>query len=627
MPEFIRLQIGDMSENGQITIVDEDRLCYIVKSESRGASGLRTISKALLNEFVVYMKAHPETPTNDVRFKLSGLSDIDKYEYGYGATLVTMAKMILGQTEIVRVINSTDKIVLFAPCIESKEGINGFLDRTIPIVLEKDADLYKLNKFANVDGGIYLTIGKHNLGRASDKDARPNDINLNIEWTCGLNGKRYYLNREVNYPNFVTFQEAFNEAYKGIFEIVIDTIDYNGTQRKRYSLYAVNSVKPSFTPNQPQQSTKYIDIITAAKTKPFILLAGISGTGKSRIVRELARACWDEGTDEYNAQKPQNFEMIQVKPNWHDSTELMGYVSRVSGKPVYIIGDFLRFVVKAWENIDVPHFLCLDEMNLAPVEQYFAEYLSVIESRKLRDGRVMTDAILKKCSEQWFFDLTMELTEDDDLRRQFNDEGIALPPNLIVVGTVNMDETTFSFSRKVLDRAMTIEMNEVDLWGGLDNKYERIGKLSGDMLIGTAVEGVDVYAANKEVCDMALNYLKAVNEVLEGTPFKVAYRTRNEFLLYVVNNLPYTIGEDGTEYSKENVIATALDEITSMKILSRIEGDDTKVPKTLLTNLKQCIEKGLSDITGDEDKIESVSLAKLDEMLNRLESGYTSFWS
>ena len=375
------------------------------------------------------------------------------------------------------------------------------------------------------------------------------------------------------------------------------------------------------------QCTKYIDIITAAKTKPFILLAGISGTGKSRIVRELARACWDEGSDAYKAQKPQNFEMIQVKPNWHDSTELLGYVSRVSGKPVYIIGDFLRFVVKAWENIDVPHFLCLDEMNLAPVEQYFAEYLSVIESRKLRDGKVMTDAILKKCSEQWFFDLTMELTEDDDLRRQFNDEGIALPPNLIVVGTVNMDETTFSFSRKVLDRAMTIEMNEVDLWGGLDNKYERIGKLSGDMLIGTAVEGVDVYAANKEVCDMALNYLKAVNEVLEGTPFKVAYRTRNEFLLYVVNNLPYTIGEDGTEYSSENVIATALDEITSMKILSRIEGDDTKVPKTLLANLKQCIEKGLSDITGDEDKIESVSLAKLDEMLNRLESGYTSFWS
>ena len=377
----------------------------------------------------------------------------------------------------------------------------------------------------------------------------------------------------------------------------------------------------------PSQCTKYIDIITAAKTKPFILLAGISGTGKSRIVRELARACWDEGSEEYKAQKPQNFEMMQVKPNWHDSTELLGYVSRVSGKPVYVVGDFLRFITKAWENIDVPHFLCLDEMNLAPVEQYFAEYLSVVESRKLRDGKVVTDAILKKCSEQWFFDLTAQLTEDEDLRNQFNNEGIALPSNLIVVGTVNMDETTFSFSRKVLDRAMTIEMNEVNLWGGLDSKYERIGKLSGDMLIGKAVEGVDVYADNKVVCDKVLGYLKAVNDVLEGTPFKVAYRTRNEFLLYVVNNLPYTSDEEGNTYSEANIIATALDEITSMKVLSRIEGDDTKVPGTLLTELKRVIKEQLAAVTGEEEPIESVSIKKLDEMQKRLESGYTSFWS
>ena len=129
-----------------------------------------------------------------------------------------------------------------------------------------------------------------------------------------------------------------------------------------------------------QRYFKHRNIIVATKTKPFLLLAGISGTGKSRIVRELARACWNEGTPGYEAQRPRNFEMIQVKPNWHDSTELLGYVSRVSGKPAYIVGDFLRFVVKAWENVEVPHFLCLDEMNLAPVEQYFAEFLSVIES-------------------------------------------------------------------------------------------------------------------------------------------------------------------------------------------------------------------------------------------------------
>ncbi|WP_259281401.1 McrB family protein [Bacteroides fragilis] len=368
--------------------------------------------------------------------------------------------------------------------------------------------------------------------------------------------------------------------------------------------------------------------ITAIKTKPFLLLAGISGTGKSRIVRELARACWDENSAEYNAHKPKNFEMIQVKPNWHDSTELMGYVSRVSGKPVYVIGNFLRFITRAWENPDTPYFLCLDEMNLAPVEQYFAEYLSVIESRKIHeDGTVTTDPIFKKVDEEWYFNLTASLTTAEDIRVRFNEEGICIPQNLIVVGTVNMDETTFSFSRKVLDRAMTIEMNEVDLYAGLDSKYERIGKLNSDMLIGTAVEGVDVYADNEDVCNKVLAYLQAVNDVLNGTPFKVAYRTRNEFLLYVVNNLPYNMDEKGNEFSEDEVIATALDEITSMKILSRIEGDDTKVKHSLLERLITTIEAQLLALTGEDKKIESVSIAKLKEMQERLSSGYTSFWS
>ena len=181
MTQYMKLQIGDMSENGQVAIVDEDRLCYIVKSESHGASGIRTISKALLKEFVSSMDTHPGASSSEARTSLCGLTEIDKFEEGYNATLVAMAKMILGQTGIIRTIKSTNRTLLFPPCIESKEGINGFLDRAIPIVLERDADLYKLDKFANVDGGIYLTIGRHNLGRASDKEARPNDINPNIE--------------------------------------------------------------------------------------------------------------------------------------------------------------------------------------------------------------------------------------------------------------------------------------------------------------------------------------------------------------------------------------------------------------------------------------------------------------
>ncbi len=376
------------------------------------------------------------------------------------------------------------------------------------------------------------------------------------------------------------------------------------------------------------QSSTYRPYITAIKSKPFLLLAGISGTGKSRIVRELARACWDEGSGEYKAQKPKNFQMVQVKPNWHDSSDLIGYVSRVSGKAEFVAGEFLKFVARAWEDTETPYFLCLDEMNLAPVEQYFAEYLSVIESRKSHeDGTVTTDPIVEKADEEWYFNLTASLTSNEDIRKQFNKDGICIPQNLIVVGTVNMDETTFSFSRKVLDRAMTIEMNEVDLHGGLTERIERIGKLGTAKLVGSAVEGVDVYNDYTDVCDIALGYLQNVNDVLEGTPFKVAYRTRNEFLLYVVNNLPYCKDESGKDLEQGYVVARALDEITSMKVLSRIEGDDTKVSDELLDNLSKAIEDGLKRISGEDNIVKSISLAKLKEMKAKLVSGYTSFWS
>lgn len=399
-------------------------------------------------------------------------------------------------------------------------------------------------------------------------------------------------------------------------------------QKYKEATYSKKTLKAKNANKKAVINIKFRPYITAIKSKPFLLLAGISGTGKSRIVRELARACWNEGSTEFKAQKPKNFEMVQVKPNWHDSSELIGYVSRVSGKAEFIAGEFLKFIAKAWEDTDTPYFLCLDEMNLAPVEQYFAEYLSVIESRKSHeDGSVTTDPILEKVDEEWYFNLTASLTMNEDIRKKFNEEGICIPQNLIVVGTVNMDETTFSFSRKVLDRAMTIEMNEVDLDAGLTERYEHIGKLGYEELIGTAVEGVDVYSDNREVCNKALNYLKAVNAVLEGTPFKVAYRTRNEFLLYVVNNLPYNKDEEGNELPDGYVIARTLDEVTNMKILSRIEGDDTKVTDSLLDNLKRVITEKLVNISDGFPIEKSVSLKKLNEMKQRLISGYTSFWS
>ena len=376
-----------------------------------------------------------------------------------------------------------------------------------------------------------------------------------------------------------------------------------------------NGIKQVF-----RQDNKYTSYFTALRTKPFMLLAGISGTGKSRIVREMAKACWKEGDEEYGKNNPRNFCMVQVKPNWHDSTELIGYVTRISGTPEYIPGPFLRFLAEAIKEPTVPYFLCLDEMNLAPVEQYFAEYLSVIESRKLNsDGTITTDPIIKPEDTQEYHDLIGKLLGDEE---RLKGTSLTIPQNLFVVGTVNMDETTFSFSRKVLDRAMTIEMNEVDLHGGLEKGTgNEIGYI-GNSIIGTAAEGCDIYEDNRELCDQVLAYLEKVNKVLEGTPFKIAYRTRNEFLMYAVNR---------KLLAPDSQLWQTLDEMTSMKILSRIEGDSDRTEK-LLTELKKLVNEHIANaIPTPEDgspKPTSITATKIDEMLDKLnKTSFTSYWT
>ena len=385
----------------------------------------------------------------------------------------------------------------------------------------------------------------------------------------------------------------------------------------------VQSAKDIFEPIlsikvDDKYNSSYLPYLTALRTKPFMLLAGISGTGKSRIVREMAKACWASDEEDYGNNCPRNFCMVQVKPNWHDSSELIGYVSRINGEK-YIIGPFLRFIAQALKEPQRPYFLCLDEMNLAPVEQYFAEYLSVIESRQLQDGQIVTDPIVPYENTEAYGSLIDQLFESDEERKAYKTEKIeeggkrlTIPQNLFVVGTVNMDETTFSFSRKVLDRAMTIEMNEVKLDAGLNaNSGNELGYI-GSELMGQAVRGCDIYADNQPMCNEVIAYLQKVNEVLETTPFKIAYRTRNEFLLYAVNR---------KTFAPESELWQTLDEMTSMKILSRIEGDTERCEKPL-----RGLEALLKDTLGDH-AAESVSLRKIEEMTRKLQSGYTSYWT
>ena len=420
------------------------------------------------------------------------------------------------------------------------------------------------------------------------------------------------------------------------------------------------------------------DILAAVRTKPFILLAGISGTGKSRLVRQLARGCCPSGHDftkDANghanvAQKPGNFEIIPVKPNWHDSTELMGFVTRITedNKPKYVLTPFVKFLAKAWMNPDVPFFLCLDEMNLAPVEQYFAEYLSAIESRKWVDASdptkgIKTDVVVKFGAEKSngtvdpFVEETVkrllpdyETAEDGTPVKMLGDAmcvagGICIPSNLVVMGTVNMDETTCSFSRKVLDRAMTFELNDVSNmytineinaegdvpFGSIDAGLARCSLLGAKDAVNSDAGKVEVDSATHDtVAKRILDYIKTVNEKLEDTPFKIAYRSRDEIMVYCLERIKGGLV----------TLPQALDEATSMKILSRIEGDDQKLTiqvddghggkkaANLLDELEKTIKGALKVANGGSDPNPECSACsgKLEFMKGRLEAGFTNFF-
>lgn len=367
---------------------------------------------------------------------------------------------------------------------------------------------------------------------------------------------------------------------------------------------------------QGMRNFPFLPYLPALRTKPFMLLAGVSGTGKSRIARKLAQATVTEelqraaeydGTDfandRWTLHSPANFELVQVKPNWHNSMDVVGYLSNIP-TPHYVFTPFVEFVAKAWLHPEVPFFLCLDEMNLAPVEEYFAEFLSAIESRGFEDGEYITDPIIKPfssfgCAKDEkgaetdigdamasalfpYFKASDTETETAKVVEHFRTRGLTLPKNLIVIGTVNMDETTFSFSRKVLDRAMSVEMNEVnydcfltdttdDDLKAIVNAFEENGDADlNKLLVDRHIEAREIIDELGEDAKFAIDYLKRTNALLEGSPFKLGYRAANEALIYL---------KASYEFGQTDRIA-ALDNFTLMKILSRVEGDETKLKIT-----------------------------------------------
>ncbi|MFW1747243.1 McrB family protein [Acinetobacter guillouiae] len=397
-------------------------------------------------------------------------------------------------------------------------------------------------------------------------------------------------------------------------------------------------------------------------SKPFLLLAGVSGTGKTRFVREQVKT---------TGKLDQTYCLVPVRPDWHEPSDLLGYISRLRKEPDYIVTDVLMFLVKAWKEIvdaEVlvrdcnfighknllekirPFWLCLDEMNLAPVEQYFSDYLSVLETREWQwssnqfcyssEPLLKADIIkgLPNLGQGLRDRLGLSNIEYDSLWEYFSNYGIGLPFNLIVAGTVNMDETTHGFSRKVIDRALSIDFGEF-FPNTFNNFFDQNEKPKGlNYPILSTVQKNDLNGSIDVDGMKSIEFLNEVNTALCNTPFKLAYRALNELLLSVLCHKPQDVLS----------LQAVWDDFLMCKILPRIEGDIDKLSssngeETLLHQIESILKIQLADIWGItarpdlyRDSITNPDTAiiiicrsehKLAWMKARLNhSGFTSFW-
>lgn len=341
------------------------------------------------------------------------------------------------------------------------------------------------------------------------------------------------------------------------------------------------------------------------KTKPFVILAGTSGTGKTRLVKLFAKAIGAE------------YKLVPVRPDWSDSSDLFGHVD-LNGK--FVPGAVIDFIKSAQDHPGKPYILCLDEMNLARVEYYLSDVLSIIETRNWNDSTITSDPLI---------DLD-KYGPDEDAKAKYGK--ICFPQNLYIVGTVNMDETTFPFSKKVLDRANTIEFNFVDLRPSFDAITDMPDKLQ---LPNSFLQSEYLLLAqcNKDVAFVSqiCNELQQINEILQKANAHIGYRVRDEIVFYLLNNK-----NEGELLSRNE----AMDNAIMQKILPRIQGSSTSIHDMLCELFKICGgDHNQRSGDSDADKMWKVvsdksanckypnSAKKLQMMVRRFEEdGFTSFW-
>lgn len=357
------------------------------------------------------------------------------------------------------------------------------------------------------------------------------------------------------------------------------------------------------------------------KTKPFVILAGISGTGKTKLVKLFAEAI---GVTEGNGQ----FMLIPVRPDWSDPTDLLGYTDLAGN---FRPGKFSKLLALASrdENRDKPYFVCLDEMNLARVEHYFSDLLSIMETRHWNEERILTDHVLS--------------LDDQDGYAQDDYRDLVFPDNVYVVGTVNMDETTHPFSKKVLDRAQTIEFSYIDLArfpisSSAEGEPQRTESTMNDSINNLFLRSdyltlKDAYSENEALIRRCTERLVEVNLFLETIHSQVGFRVRDEVCFYLLYNHRYNLMTEEQAFDLQLL----------QKILPRLQGSSSSVKRALIQLMFLAlgtggkIEETLEDASGLYLPWQGSGVMptakfpwtarKLAYMLRRLEEdGFTSFW-
>jgi energy-coupling factor transporter ATP-binding protein EcfA2 len=313
------------------------------------------------------------------------------------------------------------------------------------------------------------------------------------------------------------------------------------------------------------------------KTRPFVILAGLSGTGKSKLSQLYAEALGHKT----------HYLRLPVRPNWSDDHYLLGYFNTITNR--YMTAPAVEFLLKANADEDNLYLFCLDEMNLAHVEYYFSQFLSAMEEKP---GERWITLLSKSEQAQMQEDGTAFSVLDAQVQKTGN---VQIPNNFFVTGTINVDETTQPISDKVMDRANTLEFFRVDL-----DKIPQPGEVPEPFVLSASTW--QSYQATKFDTSFRSQII-AISQILNKADLGLGYRVLHEIELYLANSAGLLDP------------LMAFDLQVKQRILPRVRGS------VFISEMLNELQKFLVD-----QKLER-SEQRLDEMKSRLKrDGYTNFW-